>query len=135
MPSMPPCFPQGQTSIRRTHSWVFIHSYTHTGISITAQLSKNNQRGLCFFKWYNGVWHIIYSFIYLLYSVNITAKSLVKAHTLTGCPVVSEENAERVMLDPTSRDNLKFKDLLKVERDHALNQNVRDKVQTAARAI
>lgn len=30
----------------------------------------------------------------------------------------SEENAERIMLDPTSRENLKFKDLLKVVCDH-----------------
>lgn len=28
---------------------------------------------------------------------------------------LSEENAERIMLDPTSRENLKFKDLLKVD--------------------
>lgn len=28
-----------------------------------------------------------------------------------------EENAERIMLDPTSRENLKFKDLLKVDGD------------------
>lgn len=27
---------------------------------------------------------------------------------------LSEENAERIMLDPASRENLKFKDLLKV---------------------
>lgn len=31
---------------------------------------------------------------------------------------LSEENAERIMLDPTSRENLKFKDLLKVVCDH-----------------
>ncbi len=33
--------------------------------------------------------------------------------------ISSEENAERIMLDPTSRENPKFKDLLKV-RDHIL---------------
>lgn len=47
-------------------------------------------------------------------------------HPLT-CPLTvltsltlssSEENAERIMLDPTSRENLKFKDLLKVVRHH-----------------
>lgn len=45
--------------------------------------------------------------------------------SLSGCPV-SEENAERVMLDPTSRDNLKFKDLLKVQWDHTIKENIRD---------
>lgn len=50
----------------------------------------------------------------------------ITSHTsLTGCPV-SEENAERVMLDPTSRDNLKFKDLLKVQWDHTIKENIRD---------
>lgn len=44
--------------------------------------------------------------------------------------MVSEENAERVMLDPTSRENLKFKDLLKVKHSHMLNQNSRDTIST-----
>lgn len=49
-------------------------------------------------------------------SVNQTTllpNAIITSHT------VLEENAERVMLDPTSRDNLKFKDLLKVEWDHS----------------
>lgn len=36
----------------------------------------------------------------------------------------SEENAERIMLDPTSRENLKFKDLLKVVWDQVLHTNM-----------
>lgn len=52
--------------------------------------------------------------------------AIITSHaSLTGCPV-SEENAERVMLDPTSRDNLKFKDLLKVQWDHTIKENIRD---------
>lgn len=39
------------------------------------------------------------------------------------------------MLDPTSRENLNFKDLLKVNRRHILNQNVRNMVNTAAKVI
>lgn len=51
--------------------------------------------------------------------------AIITSHaSLTGCPV-SEENAERVMLDPTSRDNLKFKDLLKVQWDHTIKENIR----------
>lgn len=54
---------------------------------------------------------------------------------MTDCPVISEENAERVMLDPMSRENLKFKDLLKVKSSHILNQNIRDMISTATQAI
>lgn len=35
------------------------------------------------------------------------------------------------MLDPTSRENLKFKDLLKVEHSHMLNQNSSDTISTS----
>lgn len=37
-----------------------------------------------------------------------------KWSVLISLPYSAEENAERIMLDPTSRENLKFKDLLKV---------------------
>lgn len=42
-----------------------------------------------------------------IYSTNVSFLSSLKN-------ITTEENAERIMLDPTSRENPKFKDLVKV---------------------